>query len=602
MKFSGLIQRAVFSLREKNKHRLLRRRGEIHYREWIEKYDTIDAGAREAMSLRAESISNGPLLSVLMPVFNPRPDWLHEAIESVAKQIYPNWELCIADDASTDPHVREVLDHWSERDSRIKVVHRESNGHICAASNSGLEMASGAFVVLLDHDDKLAEDALLCVAETVGRFPMAAVIYSDEDKIGIDGARMEPYFKSDWNPDLFRSHNMVSHLGVYKRELVERVGKFREGYEGSQDYDLALRCIETVTEEQIVHIPRVLYHWRVHAQSTAAGSAAKPYAFDAGKRALESHLQRIGLPGTVSSNQEGSYRIDYRLPEPPPSVSVVVACANDKSWLGCVESVDDLTSYTEYKIILAAKAKVGIDAAKLALAKAAIGSQGFPNAVSGIELRNLAAASTSSDVLIFMDDACRAMSETWMRDLVSLASRPGTGAVAPKLVDRDMKLRGGGLMLGIQNAAGRIHYGIKPDRVGYFGRGVLLQNLSAVEPACMAVRKEVFDSVGGFDAVFEGIDAASIDFCLKLRRRGLVNVWAPFLMMRTLADNRDAIVVAPAVNVADHRLLTEKWGPTWLQDCAYNRNLSLIKTNFSLAQPPRADIVSPWFCGTRDIA
>lgn len=279
---------------------------------------------------------------------------------------------------------------------------------------------------------------------------------------------------------------------------------------------------------------------------------------------------------------------------------MVVACANDRSWLGCVESIAGLTSYTDYKIIVAAQAKVGIEAATFASAKAAIDSQEFPDAVSDIELHNLAAESTNSDVLIFMGDACRVMSETWMRDLVSLASRPGTGAVAPKLVDRDMKLRGGGLVLGIQSAAGRIHYGIKPDRVGYFGRGVLLQNLSAVEPACMAVRKEAFDSVSGFDTEFVGIDAASIDFCLKLRQRGLVNVWAPFLTMRTLADNRDAIIVEPVANVADHRRLTEKWGSAWLQDCAYNRNLSLIKTNFSLAQPPRADIVSPWFCDARN--
>src|SRR4029079_13505447 len=227
-----------------------------------------------------------PLISVLMPVYNTNPQWLVEAIESVQRQLYPYWELCIADDASTDPHIRSMLDRYASADSRIKVTLRPTNGHISAASNTALKAATGEYVALMDHDDVLAEHALFWVAEVIANNPNAEFIYSDEDKVDTKGNRSTPYFKCDWNPELFLSHNMICHLGVYRTAMVRELGGFREGFEGAQDYDLALRSIERIAPKQIIHIPRVLYHWRMHQGSTAAGLAAKPYAFEAGRKAI----------------------------------------------------------------------------------------------------------------------------------------------------------------------------------------------------------------------------------------------------------------------------------------------------------------------------
>ena len=270
------------------------------YEEWIRRYDTLTDESRSRMRERIEGFEHKPLISIVMPTYNSELKWLVEAIESVRMQIYTNWELCIADDASTNKNVRPILERFAEKDVRIKVFFREKNGHISASSNSALNLVTGEYIALLDHDDLLPEHALFWVADAINNNPDAQLIYSDEDKIDKTGRRYEPYFKSDWNPDLFLSQNMISHLGVYRADLIKRVGGFREGYEGSQDYDLALRCIEQIDSHTIVHIPRILYHWRSHPGSTAQAGSEKNYALYAGERALNDHFTRIG----VSANAE----------------------------------------------------------------------------------------------------------------------------------------------------------------------------------------------------------------------------------------------------------------------------------------------------------
>lgn len=227
------------------------------------------------MNKAIEKFSLNPLISVILPVYNTPKEWLVKAIESVRNQIYPHWELCISDDASTLPHIRMVLDEYSRIDSRIHVVYRETNGHISANSNTALTLASGEFIALLDSDDELSEHALFWVAHEINRYPNVDLIYSDEDKISEEGIRFNPYFKPDWNPALMLSQNTFSHLGVYRYSLVKKVGGFREGFEGSQDHDLVLRCSEETTPERIRHIPRILYHWRAISGSTASASGVE---------------------------------------------------------------------------------------------------------------------------------------------------------------------------------------------------------------------------------------------------------------------------------------------------------------------------------------
>nr|NQU89837.1 glycosyltransferase [Bacteroidota bacterium] len=323
------------------------------YNKWIRLYTELSIEEIQKMKAAIEKFEHRPEISVIMPTFNGNPTWLKEAIESIQNQIYPNWELCIADDASTDATFISLLKQFQEQDQRIKVVFRDENGHISLASNDAINMASGAWLALFDHDDLLSKDALFWVVNAINQHPDACLIYSDEDKINRQGKRSDPYFKCDWNYDLFLSQNIVSHLGIYKTELVRRVGGFRQQFEGSQDYDLALRIIEYVKPEQIIHIPLVLYHWRTHQQSTSIGSEKKPYAVIAAQKAISEHLQRRKIDADIEILPLQMYRVKYKLPHPYPLVSIIIPTKNNKTLLEqCINSITKKTDYPNYEILV----------------------------------------------------------------------------------------------------------------------------------------------------------------------------------------------------------------------------------------------------------
>jgi hypothetical protein len=300
------------------------------YADWIAQHDTLGETERQRLQSVLAALPEQPLISLLMPTYNSPERWLREAVDSIRAQLYPRWQLCLVDDASTAPHVRPILEALARQDDRIRLRFRDANGHISAASNDALEMAEGEFVGLVDHDDLLAPHALALVAIELASHPDADLIYSDEDKIDLDGRRFGPYFKPDWNPDLMRCQNMISHFGVYRTRLAKQVGGFRPGYEGSQDWDLALRVIDASEAGRIRHLPYVLYHWRTVPGSTSTSVDAKSYAIDAGRKAVADHLARLGLRADAVHLRHGHLRIRYVLPEALPRVSVVVA-------LGCVE-------------------------------------------------------------------------------------------------------------------------------------------------------------------------------------------------------------------------------------------------------------------------
>ncbi|MFN2304404.1 MAG: glycosyltransferase family 2 protein, partial [Anaerolineales bacterium] len=287
------------------------RLSDIHYRQWIACCDTLDETDLQRFQEQLSELELTPTISILMPVYNPTLDYLDEAIQSVRNQVYPHWELCIADDASTQSGVHALIQSQIESDARIKVIFREQNGHISAASNSALALATGAYVALLDHDDRLHPLAILRVVQAINKNPQCEVIYSDEDKLTAKGKRIDPYYKSDFDYDLLLGQNMISHLGVYRTETVREVGGFRLSYEGSQDYDLVLRVIEKVNPHQIIHIPKVLYHWRISEQSVATNIGMKPYALDAGAHALRDHLKREKITASVETFRNFGYRIYY---------------------------------------------------------------------------------------------------------------------------------------------------------------------------------------------------------------------------------------------------------------------------------------------------
>ncbi|MDP9004360.1 MAG: glycosyltransferase, partial [Verrucomicrobiota bacterium] len=322
------------------------------YPKWMAQFDPID---RVALQRALRCLRTQPLISVLLPVYNPDLDLLEEAIESLQLQLYQRWELCLADDASTDPKVRPFLEGKANDDRRIKITFRERNGHISACTNSALALATGEWCALLDQDDLVRAEALAFVALEIERHPEAGLIYSDEDKIDAGGTRSTPFLKTDWNPELFLGQNYINHLGVYRADLLREIGGFREGFEGSQDYDLVFRCIERLAPAQIRHIPRILYHWRTVAGSLAAVVDAKPYAKEAARRAIADHLHRCGIAGRVEPCPENveSHRVVYELPDPAPTVSIVIPMRDRLALLErCISSVREKTDYPSIEFVI----------------------------------------------------------------------------------------------------------------------------------------------------------------------------------------------------------------------------------------------------------
>lgn len=568
------------------------------YTEWVRRYDTLTEASREKMRQEMQCMPCQPCISIVMPTYNANPVWLAEAIESVMAQAYGNWELCIADDASTKSEVKELLLAFAERDRRIKVCFREKNGHISEASNSALQLATGEWVALLDHDDVLPAHALFYVAKAIASSPSARLIYSDEDKIDKEGNRFSPYFKCGWNMDLFYSHNMFSHLGVYQKQLVESVGGFRKGMEGSQDYDLALRCIEAAGVEAIVHIPRILYHWRVHEESTAGSAVdAKPYAMIAGERALNEHFQRMRVNGSVELVPYG-YRARYGLPKALPLVSLIIPTRNCMKLLKqCVSSILEKTDYGNYEILVVDNGTDEVDALEYLESLKAMDTIEVirdDSPFNYASLNNKAVAMARGDVIGLINNDIEVISPNWLCEMVSHALRPGVGAVGAKLLYPDDTVQHAGVLLGVGGIANHAHRGFPRGHNGYFSRAQLISSFSAVTAACMVVQKKYYLQVGGLDEVNLAVAYNDIDFCLRLKEAGLRNIWTPYAELyhhesasRGYEDNPEKI--ARLQN--EEGYMRQRWGHSIEHDPAYSPNLSIEDTDFSLAWPPRIEVM-----------
>ena len=565
------------------------------YARWVREHDTLTPAARTRLAERVTSLPERPLISVLMPSYNPNPAWLREAIESVREQIYPNWELCIADDASPSQEVRAILKSYADSDPRIKVAFRPKNGHISAASNSALELVTGSWIALMDHDDLLPADALFWVADCIASRPDVRLIYSDEDKIDEALIRSGPYFKCDWNPDLFRSQNMFSHLGVLSTGLVRAVGGFRLGLEGSQDWDLVIRCMERIEPGQVRHIPRVLYHWRVHAESTAKSMDAKPYAVVAGERALNEHFERTQTRASAEHIGFG-YRVRYALPDTPPLVSLVIPTRNAAASLRrCVESIIAKTTYPHYEIIVVDNASDD-SASQVCLESVAkmrnVQVMRHTQKLGTAELRNEAVSAAAGEVIALVDDSIEVISPEWLSEMVSLALQPGVGAVGARLMDRRRILTHAGIILGlgVDAVAGRSHRGMPAGREGYGGRAALIQSLSAVASECLVVRKDRYLEVGGFDGSHLKEAFADVDFCLRLGEVGLRTLWTPYAELldhKPAARERKGGEPASSPYMDDVAYMKRRWGSLLQNDPAYSPNLMLAREDFSYAWPPR---------------
>jgi GT2 family glycosyltransferase len=564
-----------------------------NYAKWIRLYDTLTDDKRKLLRTRSKTFAKRPLISFVMPVYNPNVEWLQEAIESIQAQLYEHWELCIADDASPNPEVAKLLKKMAAADKRIKLVIREKNGHISAASNSALEVSTGEWIALIDHDDLIPEHALYYVVEAINKDPACRMIYSDEDKINETNERCEPYFKCDWNPDLFYSQNMFSHLGVYHADLIREVEGFRVGLEGSQDYDLALRCIERISPAQVHHIPRVLYHWRVHAESTAKSGDAKPYAVIAGERALKEHFERIGVAATTKSFAHG-YRTTYALPENLPLVTLIIPTRNGLALLKqCVDSILNKTSYPNYEVLIMdngsdepATLKY-LDALKKH-AKVRVIRDDSPFNYS--KLNNDAVKAARGAVVGLLNNDVEVVNADWLTEMVSHAMRPEVGAVGARLWYPDDTLQHGGVIIGIGGVANHAHKHFKKNDVGYFGRAVLTQSLSAVTAACLIIRKDVYQEVGGLNEKDLHVAFNDVDFCLRVRDAGYRNIWTPYAELyhhESATRGMEDTPVKKARFEKEVLYMKKFWGDSLNYDPAYSPNLTFELEDFSFAWPPR---------------
>jgi len=570
------------------------------YAAWVKQFDTV--GPRERIAFRRDlrSLRRHPLISIVMPVYNPDLGHLSSAIDSVRSQIYERWELCIADDASTDASVTRLLNEYATADSRTKITFRERNGHIAACSNSALELASGEWVALLDQDDLLSEHALAVVAATIEDHPKAGLIYSDEDKIDQSGTRCCPFFKPDWNPELLLGQNYVSHLGVYRRRLLAEIGGFREGYEGSQDYDLALRCSEKLQPNQIRHIPRVLYHWRMAEGSAAAASEAKPYAADAARRAIADHLQRKNIDGVVVPCPENRewHRVIYHLRSPLPLVSIIIPTRDQAALLQrCLTSIREKTDYAPIEIVIVDNGST--EPETHAFLHELARDPRIQIVTDGAEfnfsrLINRGVRIARGEILAFVNDDIETDKSDWLREMVSHAVRPEVGAVGARLWYPDGRLQHAGVILGLHGVARHAFQRFLPQPVAVMNRTFILsQNYSAVTAACMVLRKTGFDDVGGFDENLPN-NFNDVDFCLRLRERGWQIVWTPYadlIHQESASRGRHSDSEERARLLHDMAYLQEKWGEQLRNDPFYSPNLS-DSDAFALAWPPRIPLLS----------
>ena len=496
------------------------------YKRWIRR--------NEKKRKKVKVLRDKPLISIIVPVHNTKKTYLRQMIASVLDQSYAYWELCIADDASTSRETLEVLKEYEVLDERIKVIYRETNGHISEASNSALGLATGAYVAFLDHDDLLAPDALYSMVKRLNKKPHLKLIYSDEDKIDEHNNRYDPHFKSGWNPDMFFSQNYLSHFTMIQKSIVDRVGGFRTGYEGSQDYDLFLRCLHHIDNTEIGHIEKILYHWRAIEGSTARSASEKKYTTSAGVRALQDHFKHIDKKVTVGRGMlDNTYKVVHHLEVDPPLVSIIIPTRDRYNLLyKCIHSILKYTDYKNYEILIldneSSEAAI-LEYFEVLKQQENIRVIPYHKPFNFSAINNYGVTQAKGDVIALLNNDVEIISEHWLTEMVQHALRPEIAAVGAMLYYDNDTIQHAGVVLGIGGVAGHSHKYFPKGAFGYFSRLKIIQNYAAVTGACLVVEKALYEEVGGLDEEHLTVAFNDVDFCLKLQKLGYRNLWTPYV-------------------------------------------------------------------------
>lgn len=558
-----------------------------NYEDFLKKYGVKE---EELARQRQEVFENGPCFSIAVPLYQTKEKYLREMIESVQAQTYTNWELCLADGSGREHSLQSVVGEYIAKDKRIKYCLLDSNEGIAGNTNEALKMADGDFVVLTDHDDLLSPEALYQCAKAVQKEPQTDVIYSDEDKVDMSGKKFfEPHFKSDYNIDLLCTMNYICHLFVVRKDVMERAGLFESCYDGAQDHDFILRCTEKA--EHIVHIPKVLYHWRCHAQSTSENPESKLYAFENGCKAVKAHYDRIGIPAEVEQGSfYGMYRTHYLWKE-QPLVSILIPNKDHVADLKkCMDSIEEKSTYRNFEFIIVENNSTEEETFayyKEIEKRDNVRVLYYKEEFNYSRINNFGAKEANGEYVLLLNNDTEMIEPDSIKEMLDVCMRPDVGIVGAKLIFEDNTIQHAGVIIGFGGVAGHAFIGQDRDDNGYFSRIISVQDLSAVTAACLMVRRSVFDEVEGLNEEFK-VAFNDIDFCLKVRKAGYLVVYNPYAQFyhyesksRGQEDSADKV----ARFQQEIGLFGERWGELLENgDPYYNPNLTLDKADFSLKE------------------
>ena len=561
---------------------------EVPYGPWYEAYVPDEETLNRQ---RKRKFLNAPLISVVVPAYHTPPLFLRQMLDSLIAQTYGGWELCIANGSPDDKEMEAVLEEYEKRDSRIRHENLKENLGIAENTNAAFRMAKGEFIGLLDHDDLLAPNALYEIALALEKNPEADVVYTDEDKVTTDLKEyFQPHLKPDFNLDLLRSNNYICHFFTVRREIVEQVGGFRKEFDGAQDYDFIFRCTEEA--RKILHIPEILYHWRTHKESTADNPASKMYAFEAGKRAIEAHLKRTGTDGEVSHTPDlGFYRVKYPV-KGEPLISIIIPNKDEKESLeACLKSIWEKTTYKNYEIIVVENNSTSDEIFQYykEISQKGVRLLRWKKEFNYSAINNFGAAHAKGEFLLFLNNDVTVITPDWLTELAGLCQRKEVGAAGVKLLYPDNTIQHAGCVIGIGGIAGHMFVDMPANRTGYLHKASLLQDMSAVTAACMIMKKQVFDQVGGFTEEL-AVAFNDVDLCLKINKAGSLVVYDPYVQLYHM-ESKTRGAEDSKEKVRRFQTEIEYMRCHWLDilkngDPYYNKNLSLTKWNYSLKPLP----------------